>query len=140
MHRFKIEKKIIEEDFDVNFLPELWNEEFYNIFNIKVDSDQNGCLQDIHWFSGDFGYFPTYSIGAFIAAQIFDCIKKQNPKVENDLKKGNFLPIINWLKKNIHKHGNYYKIDELLLNVTGEKLNLKYFEKHIIDRYLKEKK
>ena len=140
MHRFKIEKKIIEEDFDVMFLPELWNQEFYNIFNIKVDSDQNGCLQDIHWFGGDFGYFPTYSIGAFIAAQIFDCIKKQNPKLENDLKKGNFLPIINWLKKNIHNHGNYYKIDELLLNVTGEKLNLKYFEKHIIDRYLKEKK
>ena len=55
-------------------------------------------------------------------------------------KNGNFLPIINWLKKNIHSHGNYYKIDELLLNVTGEKLNLKYFEKHIIDRYLKEKK
>ena len=99
MHRFKIEKKIIEEDFDVMFLPELWNQEFYNIFNIKVDSDQNGCLQDIHWFGGDFGYFPTYSIGAFIAAQIFDCIKKQNPKLENDLKKGNFLPIINWLKK-----------------------------------------
>ena len=140
MHRFKIEKKIIEEDFDVMFLPELWNQEFYNIFNIKVDSDQNGCLQDIHWFGGDFGYFPTYSIGAFIAAQIFDCIKKQNPKLENDLKKGNFLPIINWLKKNIHNHGNYYKIDELLLNVTGEKLNLKYFEKHITDRYLKEKK
>ena len=140
MHRFKIEKKIIEEDFNVMFLPELWNQEFYNIFNIKVDSDQNGCLQDIHWFGGDFGYFPTYSIGAFIAAQIFDCIKKQNPKLENDLKKGNFLPIINWLKKNIHNHGNYYKIDELLLNVTGEKLNLKYFEKHITDRYLKEKK
>ena len=134
------EKNIIEEDFDVMFLPELWNQEFYNIFNIKVDSDQNGCLQDIHWFGGDFGYFPTYSIGAFIAAQIFDCIKKQNPKLEIDLKNGNFLPIINWLKKNIHSHGNYYKIDELLLNVTGEKLNLKYFEKHITDRYLKEKK
>ena len=56
-------------------------------------------MQDIHWFGGDFGYFPTYSIGAFIAAQIFDCIKKQNPKLEIDLKNGNFLPIINWLKK-----------------------------------------
>ena len=140
MHRFKIEKKIIEEDFDVELLPELWNQEFYNTFNIKVDNDQNGCLQDIHWFGGDFGYFPTYSIGAFIAAQIFDCIKKQNPKLEKDLKKGNFLHTIKWLKKNIHNHGNHYKIDELLLNVTGEKLNLKFFEKHIIDRYLKEKK
>ena len=84
--------------------------------------------------------FLLIVLGHSLQAQIFDCIKKQNPKLEIDLKNGNFLPIINWLKKNIHSHGNYYKIDELLLNVTGEKLNLKYFEKHITDRYLKEKK
>ncbi len=140
IHRFRLEKSIIEDDFDVEKLPELWNQEFYKIFKIKVDNDNNGCLQDIHWFGGDFGYFPTYSIGAFISAQIFNCLKKQQPKIEEILKEGDFKSTVNWLKNNIHRHGSHFQIDQLLKKVSGEKLNLKYFENHIVDRYLKEKK
>ena len=76
IHRFNVEKKIIEENADVESLPDLWNEEFSKIFNYDVDSDNNGCLQDIHWYGGDFGYFPTYSIGAIIAAQLMSKIKE----------------------------------------------------------------
>ncbi len=138
IHRFNIEKKLIEEDFNVENLPDLWNEEFFKYFNRTVKNDNEGCLQDIHWFGGDFGYFPTYSIGAFIASQINNQISKKIPKINNMLKDGNFKPIISWLRKNIHTHGSLFKIDDLMKNITGEKLNLKYYENHIVDRYLKE--
>ena len=106
---------------------------------VEVNNDANGCLQDIHWYGGDFGYFPTYSIGAFIAAQLANKIREQIPNFNLNLKNGNFKPIIKWLKKNIHEKGSFYKINDLLKNSTGEELNLKYFEKHIIDRYIKGK-
>ena len=67
IHRFNVEKKLISEEKLINFLPDLWNSEFKRIFNMEVRSDNEGCLQDIHWFSGDFGYFPTYLVGAMIA-------------------------------------------------------------------------
>ena len=65
---------------------------------MNVDSDSNGCLQDIHWFGGDFGYFPTYSVGAFIAAQLLNKIRENFPNLNNLLELGNFKPIISWLK------------------------------------------
>ena len=140
LHRFNLERKIIEEEFNVDFLPDIWNEEFFRIFKIKVRNDNEGCLQDIHWFGGDFGYFPTYSIGAFIASQIFYEIKENIKEFDELLTNGDFKPITAWLKKNIHEKGNFYKINELLTNITGENLNLKYYKKHINERYIKEKK
>ena len=78
IHRFNIEYKIIEEDANVENLPDLWNDEFSKILKLDVKNDKTGCLQDIHWYGGDFGYFPTYSIGAFIAAQLAFKVREEN--------------------------------------------------------------
>ena len=137
IHRFNIEYKIIEEDANVEYLPDLWNEEFSKTLGLDVHDDKSGCLQDIHWYGGDFGYFPTYSIGAFIAAQLACKVRTELINYDLNLKEGNFKPIIMWLRENIHNRGNFLKIDELLEESTDEKLNLKYFENHIIDRYIK---
>ena len=137
IHRFNIEYKIIEEDANVEYLPDLWNEEFLKILGLDVHDDKSGCLQDIHWYGGDFGYFPTYSIGAFIAAQLAYKVRKEVVNYDLNLKEGNFKTIIKWLRENIHSKGNFLKIDELLEESTEEKLNLKYFENHIVDRYIK---
>ena len=137
IHRFNIEYKIIEEDANVEYLPDLWNEEFSKTIGLDVHDDKSGCLQDIHWYGGDFGYFPTYSIGAFIAAQLACKVRTELINYDLNLKEGNFKPIIMWLRENIHNRGNFLKIDELLEESTDEKLNLKYFENHIIDRYIK---
>tara|TARA_B000000532_G_scaffold87187_1_gene69847 strand:- start:559 stop:2037 length:1479 start_codon:yes stop_codon:yes gene_type:complete len=137
IHRFNIEYKIIEEDANVEHLPDLWNEEFSKTLGLDVHDDKSGCLQDIHWYGGDFGYFPTYSIGAFIAAQLACKVRTELINYDLNLKEGNFKPIIMWLRENIHNRGNFLKIDELLEESTDEKLNLKYFENHIIDRYIK---
>ena len=138
IHRFNIECQLIEKDENVESLPDLWNQEFKKIFGRTVDNDNDGCLQDIHWFGGDFGYFPTYSIGAFIAAQLKYRINKTLPEINKLLEQGKFKPVISWLKKNIHQKGSFYKIDQILEKCTGEKLKIKYFEKHIIDRYVNE--
>ncbi len=137
IHRFNVEHKIIEENASINNLPDIWNEEFHRLFKLKVKNDKDGCLQDIHWFGGDFGYFPTYSIGAFIAAQLMNQIKNEIPDLNHYLASGNFKIIIKWLNKNIHAKGSLYKINDLLKSVTNEKLNLKYFENHIVKKYLK---
>ena len=137
IHRFNIEYKIINENLNQDELPDLWNEEFFKIFDLKVDNDANGCLQDIHWFSGDIGYFPTYSVGAFIAAQLLNRIKNHFPQLTEMLQNGNFRQIISWLRINIHKKGNEFKIDDLLMTATQEKLNIKYFKHHIINRFIK---
>ncbi len=138
IHRFNIEYKIIEDNFNVDYLPDLWNEEFFKLFNIDVDSDKNGCLQDIHWYGGDFGYFPTYSLGAIIAAQLMHKIKKNIPNLSSNFENGNFKSTIKWLRRNVHEKGNSFEINEILEQATDEKLNLDYFENHISNRYIKE--
>ena len=77
IHRFRLELKIIEENINVEEIPELWNHQFKKLLGLDVKNDNDGCLQDIHWFGGDFGYFPTYSIGALIASQIKYKIKQE---------------------------------------------------------------
>ena len=105
LHRFNIEYKIIEENEKIENLPDIWNQEFSRIFDKDIIDDSNGCLQDIHWFTGDFGYFPTYSIGAFIAAQLAHSIKEQITDYNDYLENGNFTPILEWLRKNVHEKG-----------------------------------
>ena len=87
IHRYNLEKKIINDSKIILNLPDVWNKEFDRLFNLNVKNDNDGCLQDIHWYSGDFGYFPTYCIGAIIAAQIKYYLKKKHPIFLKKLKK-----------------------------------------------------
>ena len=137
IHRFRLELKIIEENINVEEIPELWNHQFKNLLGLDVKNDNDGCLQDIHWFGGDFGYFPTYSIGALIASQIKYKIKQEIVDFEELIENGEFKRIISWIKNKIHISGNSKKIDNLLKETTGNILSTKHFKKHIKDRYLK---
>ena len=109
---------------------------FKKIFKLEVKSDNDGCLQDIHWFSGDFGYFPTYLIGAMIAAQLKKALDKDIPEIGQKIKSGNLKVVTSWLKKNIHIHGNKFSANEILIKVTGQKLNSLFYKNHLKDRYL----
>ena len=136
IHRFNIEKKLIGDEKLINFLPDLWNSEFKKIFNLEVKSDNEGCLQDIHWFSGDFGYFPTYLLGAMIAAQLKNALDEDIPDIDQQIKSGNLKVITSWLKQNIHTHGNKFSANEILMKVTGQKLDSSFYKNHLKDRYL----
>ena len=137
IHRFRLELKIIEENVKADEIPELWNHQFRKLLGLDVKNDSDGCLQDIHWFGGDFGYFPTYSIGALIASQIKYKIKDQITNFEDLLECGKFNPILKWLKNKIHLSGNSKRIDQLLKESTGSHLSTKFFKKHIEERYIK---
>tara|TARA_B100000029_G_scaffold423431_1_gene430601 strand:+ start:355 stop:1836 length:1482 start_codon:yes stop_codon:yes gene_type:complete len=136
IHRFNIEKLLISKGESINYLPEIWNKEFKRIFDLNVTNDNEGCLQDIHWFSGTFGYFPSYFIGAMISAQIKYFLLNNNQTFKEDIQNGNFKSIVSWLKNNIHYYGRKYKINELLIKKTGRKLSTTFYKKHITDRYL----
>tara|TARA_X000001036_G_scaffold383596_1_gene377050 strand:+ start:348 stop:1817 length:1470 start_codon:yes stop_codon:yes gene_type:complete len=135
IHRFNLEKKLVLNPNSILELPDLWNSEFYRLLGFRVLSDNEGCLQDIHWYSGDFGYFPTYCIGAMIAAQLKNYCIKKNPSIFLEIKKGNFRNISKWLKNNVHQFGNRYTVDEHLLKITGSKLSTSHYIDHLSERY-----
>ncbi len=133
--RFEIEKALIEGSIQVKDLPRIWNEKYLNYLGVKVGSADKGVLQDIHWSHGSFGYFPTYSVGSFYAAQFYAKAQKDIPSLNEKIESGNFMPLLEWLRKNIHVHGKLYLPEELCVRVTGEKLNFKYFMEYARAKY-----
>lgn len=133
--RFEIEKALIEGTIEVKDLPSYWNSKYKEYLGIEVPNDTNGVLQDIHWSHGSFGYFPTYSLGSFYAAQFFAQAKKEIVGLENEIEKGNMQPLLDWLREKVHKHGKYYSAEDLCISICGEKLNFKYFMDYAIQKY-----
>ena len=134
--RYKIEKELIEGNIKVKEIPLIWNMYMKKYLGIQPKNNKEGCLQDIHWFDGTFGYFPTYTLGALYAAQLFAEIRKKIPNLSNQVSKGNFDNLTKWLRYNVHTNGSLRNSEELIKNITGEELNIEYFKKHLINRYL----
>ena len=135
--RFEIEKALIEGSIKVPELPEVWNKKYKEYLAVETPSDANGVLQDIHWSHGSFGYFPTYSLGSFYAAQFFARAKAEIPDLEKNIENGNMTLLLMWLRKNIHQFGKLYSAEELCIKITGEKLNFKYFMDYARNKYAK---
>ena len=133
--RFNIERGLIDGSFKVDDIPSIWNQEFKKLFGIDVDNDTNGCLQDIHWYAGLIGYFPTYSLGALASAQFSNTLRSSITNLDKDIEKGNFDSLISWLKDNIHQKASFYSSNEILEQVTKSPLNAKYFKEYIANRY-----
>jgi carboxypeptidase Taq len=127
MIRYEIEKLLIEGTITSKDIPAYWNEHYQKYLGVTVPDDKRGCLQDIHWSHGSFGYFATYSLGSMYAAQLYAAIEKENASVNKEVADGNTTFILNWLRKNIHQYGRQYTSQELCNKITGEPLNTKYF-------------
>ena len=134
--RFNLEKKIFNNEISINDLPEAWNEEHKRLFDRKVEKDTDGCLQDVHWYAGLFGYFPTYSLGALTAAQFASQLRIDLPELDLNIEKGKFDDLVNWLKTNIHEKASFFSTNEVLEQVTNSGLNAKYFKNYINNRYI----
>lgn len=135
MVRFEIEKSLMENSVSVKELPELWNAKYKEYLGIDVPSDSQGVLQDIHWSHGSFGYFPTYSLGSFYAAQFYAQAKKEIHGLEHEIANGNMQALLSWLREKVHKHGRLYTSEELCIAITGEKLNFDYFMNYANEKY-----
>ncbi len=121
--RFEIEKLLVSGKLAVSDLPEAWNEKMKEFFGIVPKTDAQGCLQDIHWSLGDFGYFPTYALGNLFSAQFFSVFAKEHPDWAKKVETGDFVFIRNWLKENIYRWGRMYNSDELAKKATGKPLS-----------------
>lgn len=135
MIRYEIEKQLIEGSLLTKDIPAMWNELYHTYLGVQVPDYKHGCLQDIHWSHGSFGYFATYSIGSLYAAQLFAAIKKENPGVSGEIAAGNNNSILQWLKQHIYKYGRYYTSGELCKKATGEILNSQYFIDYVTKKY-----
>lgn len=135
MIRFEIEKALIEKQISVKDIPAIWNQKYKDYLGIDVPSDAKGCLQDIHWSHGSFGYFPTYSLGSFYAAQFYAQAKKDLPDLEQQIEQGNMLGLLDWLRTNVHQYGQKYTATELCTKITGEALNFNHFMEYAKEKY-----
>ena len=135
MIRYEIEKMLIDGTITARDIPAYWNEHYQKYLGVTVADDKRGCLQDIHWSHGSFGYFATYSLGSIIAAQLHAAIEKENVSVNKEVAEGNTTSILTWLRKNIHQYGRQYTSQELCSKITGEGLNTKYFIDYATKKY-----
>lgn len=133
--RYELEKDIIGGTLDVAHLPDAWNAKMQEKLGITPPDDNRGCMQDIHWPSGSFGYFPTYTIGAMMAAQWFAALKRDIPDWGTQVEKGEFDAITGWLKKHVHEQASSVSRQEMLERATGEKLNVEIYLRHLRERY-----
>ena len=133
--RYRLERALIEGDMKLADLPGAWNDMMQKLLGITPPDDRDGCLQDIHWPSGAWGYFPTYTLGAMAAAQIFAAAKKANPEIPEALARGAFGPLMQWLEQNIHSQASSRSTDEILKEATGSALGVDAFKAHMISRY-----
>ncbi len=137
MIRYEIEKGLMEGSVDPETLPQVWNSMYEKYLGVTPPDDVKGILQDVHWSHGSFGYFPTYSLGSFYAAQFFMQAHKAIPGLDELLAMGDMAPLLHWLREHIHRYGRQYTSEELCERVTGERLNTAYFMQYIADKHTK---
>jgi len=133
--RFEIERDLIAGELAVEDIPEVWNDKYEEYLGIRPDSDAEGCLQDIHWSHGMFGYFPTYSLGSVLAAQLFAAAEDDLGDLDEEIRAGEFDRLGEWLRENVHSHGARYTTDELVREATGESYTAEYFTDYVTEKY-----
>jgi carboxypeptidase Taq len=134
--RYRLEQAMLAGDLAARDLPGAWNDGIRSLLGVVPPDDRAGCLQDIHWPAGAFGYFPTYTLGALAAAQLFQAAKAALPDLAADVRQGSFAGLLAWLRDNVHGLGSRQSTDEILTAVTGEPLGADAFLAHLETRYL----
>ena len=135
--RFEIERALISGEIEAEDIPALWTAKMQEYLGVDIKGNfDNGCLQDIHWPSGMFGYFPSYTLGAMYAAQYFATIRKLHPNIDARIASGDLSPVMNWLDTNIWSQASRWSTDALVTRATGEVLNANHFRRHLETRYL----
>jgi carboxypeptidase Taq len=134
--RYRLERAMIAGDLAPADLPGAWAERLRALLGVTPDNDRQGCLQDIHWYDGNWGYFPTYTLGALIAAQLFEAARREITDLMPAITAGEFSPLLRWLREHIHSKGSLLSSAELVEKATGRPLGTTSFERHLRDRYL----
>jgi len=134
--RYRLEQMMLSGDLAISDLPDAWADGMHTLLGVEVPDMARGCLQDIHWSTGSIGYFPTYTLGAMAAAQLFAAAKAADPGIQPGIDKGNFRPLLRWLRQHVHGAGSLLSTDDLLRRATGRPLGAAAFKAHLKARYL----
>ncbi len=135
--RFEMERDIFSGKLKVDELPHAWNEKYDKYLGVEIENDSEGVMQDTHWASGYYGYFPSYALGNIYGGMFLKKLKKDQPAWKKELKKGNFTPVKSWMIENVHSKGNLYDPADLVKEVTGESLTVKPFIAYLEKKYSK---
>jgi carboxypeptidase Taq len=134
--RFRLERELIDGTLQVGDLPGAWNEGMQRVLGITPPDDAHGCLQDIHWYDGAFGYFPSYTLGAIAAAQLMSAARREHPDLDASLAQGDITPLRLWLRAKVHCFASRLGFKGLMVEATGKPLAFSAFESHLTARYL----
>jgi carboxypeptidase Taq len=132
--RYEIERDLVRGDLDVDEVPAVWNEKMDEYLGVTPESDAEGCLQDIHWSYGNFGYFPTYSLGSAMAAQLYDAASA-DVDVADRAREGEFDPLRGWLREHVHARGKRLETDDLVRAATGSSFTADAFTDYVTEKY-----
>ena len=138
MQRYDIEKQLLSGKLSVRDLPEAWNAGMEQRFGSRPSGMTDGCLQDMHWALGSFGYFPSYALGLVIAAQLWEAMRAQLPDMDAQLARGEFAPVFGWLRENMHGYGAKLPIKELIKQASGQALSANALLRYLQGKYLSE--
>ncbi len=134
--RFQMENDLFAEKIKINELPTIWNQKYKEILNVDIENDSEGVMQDTHWASGLYGYFPTYALGNIYTGQLIKSIQQQNEHWRNEVTQGNLSNVRKWLVENIYCYGNLYDPSELIQKATGTKLTVKPYIDYLQQKYI----
>jgi carboxypeptidase Taq len=134
--RYRLERAMIAGKLAPADLPGAWADGLRELLGVAPNNDREGCLQDIHWYDGNWGYFPTYTLGALIAAQLAEAVRRDIPNLMQAITAGDFAMLLGWLRERIHSKASLLSTAELVEQATGQPLGTASFERHLRDRYL----
>ncbi|MFY7865149.1 carboxypeptidase M32 [Roseateles sp.] len=135
--RYEIERALIEGQIECEDIPALWDAKMMELLGVDTRGNfKDGCMQDVHWSCGLFGYFPCYTLGAMYAAQWFATMRRARPGLDADIAAGNLAPVFDWLRDNIWHQGSRLETPDLVKAASGETLNPAHFKAHLMSRYL----
>jgi len=133
--RFELEQELLTENLPIEELPKAWNERYQKYLGVSSGTDRDGVMQDIHWSAGLVGYFPTYSLGNLYASQLFEKAGAELGSLEEMFRRGEFAPLLSWLRKNIHQEGQRYDAADLVQRVTGQPLSHEPLMRHLRGKF-----
>jgi carboxypeptidase Taq len=133
--RFELEMKILNGDLEIQYLPEAWNALYKKYLGLDVPNDAVGCMQDVHWACGSFGYFPTYSMGNIYNAMLLETMENEISDMWQQVSKGYFVNILAWLQDKIYQHGRVYLPEELMKRITGKPISSDSLVQYLNSKY-----
>ena len=135
MLRFELENALLEGDLSVADAPAAWNDKMEALLGIRPSTDAEGILQDVHWSGGSIGYFPTYSLGNLLSAQLYERAIADTPEIPDQIAAGEFGALLGWMREHVHRHGRKYLPEELVMRATGEPLQARSYMAYLRAKY-----